>query len=183
MDKLLLVNADGQTRRAGSTDKSEIELTTTPRISTVLPSCTQQPYDIFISFRFAEAETEANALKAALEARGYKTFVSNETPGSDLQEAIAIAIGQSRLQVLLATKTYGKKTNQQYSTYQEMNYAVNHSPFLIRMPWDVVWLEPATNLALDGRMWEPWTPGEPVPDGLVDKIIDKTDGTGTQAQV
>ena len=135
-----------------------------------------KPYDIFVSFRFAEAEAEANALKAALEAEGYKTFVSHETPGSDLQEAIGVAIGESRLQVLLATKTYGKKTNQQYSTYQEMNYAVNHHPFLIRMPWDVAWTEPVTSLALEGRMWEPWTPGAPIPDGLVDRIIAKADG-------
>ena len=137
------------------------------------PPPVRRKYDIFISFRFAEAETEAKALQVALEKRSYKAFVSNETPGSDLQEAISVAIGDSKLQVLLATKTYGKKTNQQYSTYQEMNYAVNHAPFLIKMPWDVVWSEASTNLALDGRMWVAWTPGEPIPDGLVESIIAK----------
>ena len=134
-------------------------------------------HSVFISFRFAEAEAEANALKHELEARGHKTFVSNETPGSDLQTAIADAIGQSKIQVLLATQTYGRKTNQQYSTFQEMNYALNHAPFLVKMPADVVWEEAATEMALCGRMWAPWQPGEPVPDGLVDQIIAKLEAS------
>ncbi len=93
------------------------------------------PYAVFVSFRFAEALAEANALQRELNARGYRTFVSNETPGADLQEAIATALGESKLQVLLATPTYGKKTNEFYSTYQEMNYALDTNdggnPFLI----------------------------------------------------
>ena len=39
-----------------------------------------------------------------LPARGHRAFVSNETPGADLQEAIATAMQQSQLQVLLATR-------------------------------------------------------------------------------
>ena len=144
------------------------------------PPSTADEYNIFISFRFAEAEGEAIALKAALEDRGYRTFVSNETPGADLQEAIATALGQSSVQVLLATRTYGKKTNQQYSTYQEMNYSLNHNPFLIKMPWDVVWEEAAADMALGGRKWYAWTPGDPVPDGLVAKIIAKAEGRNHQ---
>jgi len=35
-----------------------------------------QPYPIFISFRVAEAKSQALALKAALEARGYRAFCS-----------------------------------------------------------------------------------------------------------
>ena len=84
------------------------------------------PYEVFVSFRFAEALAEANALQTALNARGYRTFVSNETPGADLQEAIATALGESKLQVLLATPTYGKKTNEFYSTYHEKEFDVNH---------------------------------------------------------
>ena len=134
-------------------------------------------HEFFVTFRFVEAETEANLIKEGLEARGHKTFVSNETPGSDLQEAIAKAIGESKVQIMLATKTYGKKTNQQYSTYQEMNYSLDHNPFLIKMPADVEWEESATQMALSGRMWEAWTPGEPIPEGLIDRIIAKA-GTG-----
>lgn len=130
-------------------------------------------HSVFISFRFAEAEAEANALKQELDARGHYTFVSNEKPGSNLQKAIADALGQSKVQVLLATKTYGKMTNQQYSTFQEMNYALNHNPFLVKMPANVEWEETSAEMALDGRMWVSWKPGEPVPAGLVDQIIAK----------
>ena len=123
-----------------------------------------QPYAIFISFRFSESVTEAKALQDALQARGHRTFVSDEMPGSDLQEAIATAISQSEVQVLLATRTYGKKTNQQYSTYQEMNWALEHNPFLVKMtedPYDGKWEEAAAAMALSGCMWEPWAPGAP----------------------
>ena len=64
----------------------------------------QQPYAVMISFRFSESLNEANALQDALQARGHRTFVSNETPGADLQEAIATAMQQSQLQVLLAAQ-------------------------------------------------------------------------------
>ena len=130
---------------------------------------------MFISFRFKESEKEAIALKGALEARGHRTFVSNETAGSDLQEAIATAIDQSKVQVLLATKSYGTKTNQQYSTYQEMNYALDNSPFLIKMTEspDDKWEQAAAAMALSGRMWEFWKPGTPLPEHMVSAILAK----------
>ena len=56
-------------------------------------------------------------------------------------------------------RTYGKKTNQQYSTYQEMNYALKRNPFLIKMPWNVIWEEPAAEMALEGlqgALEPPW---------------------------
>ena len=99
--------------------------------------------------------------------------MSNETPGADLQQAISQALGESEIQVILATKTYGRKTNQAFSTYQEMNYALKRNPFLVKMPWDVIWEEPAAEMALDGRMWEGWTPGAPLPQELVEHIIEK----------
>ena len=138
----------------------------------------QQPYAVMISFRFSESLNEANALQDALQARGHRTFVSNEAPGADLQEAIATAMQQSQIQVLLATRTYGKKTNQQYSTFQEMNYALNHhSAFLVKMTDspDGTWEEAATEMALTGRMWEYWKPGAPMSGDLVDKIVAKAE--------
>ena len=136
----------------------------------------QQPYAVMISFRFSESLNEANALQDALQARGHRTFVSNEAPGADLQEAIATAMQQSQIQVLLATRTYGKKTNEQYSTYQEMNYALNHnSSFLVKMTDhpDSVWEEASTEMALTGRMYSYWAPSTPMPEDLVDKIVAK----------
>ena len=55
------------------------------------------PHKVFLSFRFSEAEAEAKALQAALQARGVKTFVSNTTAGADLQDVIAEALGESKV--------------------------------------------------------------------------------------
>ena len=49
-------------------------------------------------------------------------FVSNETAGG-FARGITPALKHSKIQVLLATQTCSKKTNQTYSTYQEMNYS------------------------------------------------------------
>ena len=133
------------------------------------------PVEVFISFRFAEAEAQAKELQQALQGQGLKTFVSNEAPGASLQEAISSALGQSRVQVMMATRTYGKKTNETFSTLQEMNYALNHTPFLIKMC--DAWEEPAAELALDGRMYELWMPDMPMPSGLPDSIVAKMDGS------
>jgi hypothetical protein len=66
----------------------------------------QRPtFDIFISFRFAEAEAEAVALKAALEAQQLSVFVSNVHPGGNLQHTIADALATCRLAVILASAT------------------------------------------------------------------------------
>ena len=64
------------------------------------PTVTQDEYAVFISFRFGEALNEARALKAALEARGIKSFVSDVGAGGNVQTEIGTAIGQSKVQVL-----------------------------------------------------------------------------------
>lgn len=135
----------------------------------------ERPYDIFVSFRFCEAEVQANALKVELERRDYKTFVSNESPGADLHEAISAALGDSKCQVLLATRSYGLKTNGLFSTFQEMDWSIeNGNVFLVKMPPDVKWTEMPTQLALGSLMWTPWQLDAPdVPPGLVDAIIEK----------
>ena len=128
-------------------------------------------HQVFVSFRFTEAHSEAMALKHALEARGLPTFVCNEEPGADLQDAIATALTGSKVQVLLATRTYGKKTSELFSTRQEMNYALGQgNPFLIKMCDE--WEDPATRVALgEHTMWTMWTPGSPMPGDLVDRIL------------
>ena len=139
--------------------------------SKILPK--QPPYTIFISFRFVEAEAEAKALKAALEGRGFKTFVSDESAGTDIQNAIAEALDASAVQVLLATQTYGKMTNPRYSTYQEMNESLYKKPFLVKMcaHWEV----PSTRMALNSLVYEEWEPGQPMPRDLVSKIAAKVE--------
>ena len=98
--------------------------------------------------------------------------MSNETPGADLQQAISQALERADPSDP-GDEDAGRKTNQAFSTYQEMNYALKRNPFLVKMPWDVIWEEPAAEMALDGRMWEGWTPGAPLPQELVEHIIEK----------
>jgi serine/threonine protein kinase len=80
----------------------------------------ERPADVFISFRFGEAHTEALALKTALEQRNLKVFLSNVSPGGDLQDVISAALANCRAAVILATKTYGLKTNGLFDTSNEM---------------------------------------------------------------
>jgi len=133
-------------------------------------------FDTFISFRFGEAHAEALALKAALEARGRTVFLSNASPGSDLQEMIAHALANCKLAIILATKTYGRKTNALFCTSAEMNFIVGNDRkpyFLVRgIPFGDDWAEPLTTMAFPPSiMFKLWLPGEPMPDDLVSDIL------------
>ena len=94
-----------------------------------------EPVDVFITFRFGEARAEALELKASLEARSLKVFLSNVTPGGNLQRVIAHALSTCRLAVVLATKTYGRMTNGLFCTSAEMNFIVGQKKpyYLVRM--------------------------------------------------
>ena len=124
-----------------------------------------------------EAHTEALALKAALEARGCKVFLSNVSPGANLQQVIASALLRCRLAVILATRTYGRQTNGLFCTSAEMDFIVSqHKPYyLVRMlPFDENWTEPATTMAFPPSIMQKfWLPNEPMPADLVDEVCDK----------
>ena len=132
--------------------------------------------EVFISFRFDEAEREAYELHAQLRMLGVNAFVSIDLPGGvDLQEAIAEAMFDAKVHVMLGTETYGIKTNELYSTRQEMNYALTKgNPFLVRMCDE--YKVAATSLAFEGRLYQPWKPGTPMPDDLADNIASKVFG-------
>ena len=137
---------------------------------------TKELYDIFITFRFGEAHAEAVALKAGLEVYGLKVFLSNAAPGTDLQDLISHALATCKLAVILATETYGRKTNALFCTSSEMNYILdgNRKPFyLVRMiPSSQDWAEPATTMAFPSSvMYKLWMPGDPMPNDLIDDII------------
>ena len=101
------------------------------------------------------------------------TFLSDAAPGENLQEAIAKAMGEARVHVILATATYGRHTNMLYSTRQEMNFIMESGrPFLVNMTTPPSqWEEPATVLALTGLMWMGWEPGASLPDELVHRVL------------
>ena len=114
-------------------------------------------------------------LKAALEARGLKAFLSDISPGGNLQHVIANALSNCKLAIILATQTYGRKTNALFCTSAEMNFIVGNDRkpyYLVRMiPFGESWAEPATTMAFPPSiMFKLWLPGEPMPDDLVDEV-------------
>ena len=139
------------------------------------------PYDVFISFRFGEAHAEALALKAALEGRGLRIFLSDTNPGDNLGHIIAEALRGCRLAVLMATRTYGKSTNDLFDTGREMKYVLGHKKpfFLTRMiPFGEEWAEAETDLAFpDSLMQELWLPGSPMPEGMDERVAAKLQAT------
>ena len=89
-------------------------------------------------------------LKAALEALGLVVFLSDVSPGGDLQGVIGEALGSCKLAIILATKTYGEKTNGLFDTSSEMNFIVgqNKPYYLVRMiPFGENWAEMRTMMA------------------------------------
>ena len=86
----------------------------------------ERPWDIFISLRFAEAATEAWELQAALQRRyGLKVFISNVLPGTNLMDLVYGALIQVKLVVIMASRTYGRKTASGFSTYEEFLYTMD----------------------------------------------------------
>ena len=169
--------------RVMSREEEEAQLTSEQQreaseISLVIASSSTgtDEYDIFITFRFGEAHAEALALKAGLEAFGLRVFLSNAAPGEDLQRMISDALQSCKLAVILATETYGRKTNALFCTSAEMNYIIDggRKPYyLVRMiPFGQDWAEPSTTMAFPSSvMFKLWMPGDPMPNDMVDDIM------------
>jgi len=143
------------------------------------PEATEPLPDVFISFRFGEAHVEALALKAALEATGLRVFLSDVAPGDNLGHIIANALRGCRFAVLLASKTYGRGTNDLFDTGREMQFVLSQKkPFyLVRMiPFGESWAEAETDLALPPSIMQKlWLPGTPMPDDLVSEMVVRMD--------
>ena len=85
-------------------------------------------------------------------------FLSDVSPGGDLQGVIADALASCKLAIILATKTYGAKTNGLFDTSAEMNYIVDNGrkPFyLVRMiPFGEDWAESRTTMAFPSSVMQ-----------------------------
>ena len=81
----------------------------------------------------------------------------------------------SKCAIILATQTYGRKTNALFCTSAEMNYIITQTKpyYLVRMiPFGENWTEPGTTMAFPPSiMFKLWLPGEPMPDDLVDEVV------------
>ena len=132
--------------------------------------------NVFISLRLSESQAEALILKADLEGRGLTVFLSDFKPGEKLFVAIADAADKCELFVVLATATYGRATNDRFDTSKELGFIIDSKkPFFLVKMCDR-YEEATARFQLDsGIMWEQWTPGQPMPDGLADKVCARLD--------
>jgi hypothetical protein len=157
------------TTRSGSSRSS---LTSSRTLSRKSSQPALKP-DIFISFRFGEAHTEALALKKALEEVGKRVFISDVQGGGNIEAVICEAIDKCLLVVILGTTTYGRSTTS-FSTYHEINYTFDEQkPFYLIKMTDR-WEEVHVRMKFGQRtMYTLWMPGDPMPEDLISSIVAK----------
>lgn len=130
-------------------------------------------YQVFISLRFEESGNEAETLKHALEERGISTFLWKDLPGDEGPEIIN-ALSCCQLTVIMGSKTYGKNTNDRFSTYEELRFIQDEKKpfFLVKMC--EIFEEKETKFRLNDSISSlQWLPGASMPDDLVPTIIEK----------
>ncbi|KAF5826529.1 hypothetical protein DUNSADRAFT_2821 [Dunaliella salina] len=110
----------------------------------------QRKANVFISFRVKEAQTEAVALKRALEAENIPTFCSSmDIPeGADWVRTITAALHAAQLVVVLATPTYGSPGTDSFATAEELSYAKRKKKMLYVVPMAEEWEDPTTDVLL-----------------------------------
>jgi hypothetical protein len=144
--------------------------------------------DIFFSFRLDEALIEAMELQAMIERTrpDVKCFLSGDNPtahpnGANLGIIIPTAITNAKMAIVMGSKTYGKKTESNFSTYQEMQIIlIEEKPmFLLKMCEE--WEEPQTRLMMSSRKYKRWEDGQ-VTQALVDEILMRYDEANRIAQ-
>jgi len=136
-------------------------------------------YDIFFSFRLEESRDEAKELQAMIERTrpGVKCFRSGDNPnGADLGIIIPTALANAKMAIIMGSKTYGKKTESNFSTYEEMHFILREREekpmFLLKMCEE--WEEPQTRLMMGSRKFKRWEDGQ-VTQALVDEILTRYD--------
>jgi hypothetical protein len=91
---------------------------------------------VFISLRLCESnEWEINQLKEALEAAGISVFLCGATPvGGNIAADVANALNACELFLVLGTEHFGVQGDTNFSTRQELEFAVGHGKpiFLIK---------------------------------------------------
>merc|ERR1712070_904190 len=93
----------------------------------------------------------------------------NETSGLDLMQAVATSFGGADLIVVACTETYGRKTNELYSTFQELQFIKTKKTaaqlLYIRMfPFEQPYVEDSAQFMLAGVLYGAvWMRGASMP--------------------
>merc|ERR1712217_560855 len=125
--------------------------------------------------RFGESRPNAKELKAKLEEHGKKCFLCSELPGQDLVDVIYTNFHHATLIIVMGTETYGlKSTSAAISTYDEMKYIrTARKPFFLVKMCKEFQLAATKAHFPDDMVYYQWMPEDPLPDGLVQKILQK----------
>ncbi|CAK0860617.1 unnamed protein product [Prorocentrum cordatum] len=88
----------------------------------------QKPGHVFFSLRFKEAMAAAQVLKKRLEELGYSVFLCDALAGEDIfRNLICKNLESADFAVIFGTETYGQKTHEVMSTFQELLWILNHA--------------------------------------------------------
>ena len=103
-----------------------------------------------------------------------KCFLSGDNPnGSNLAIIISTALADAKMAIIMGSKTYGKKTESPFSTFEEMDFILREREekpmFLLKMCDE--WEEPQTRLMMGSRKYKKWEDGQ-VTQALVDEILE-----------
>jgi hypothetical protein len=133
-------------------------------------------YDIFFSLRLNESMDEAEKLKAMIERTrpDVKCFLSGRgrnPNGTNIGIAIPTALKNAKMAIIMGSKTYGKKTESNCSTFEEMHYILRKKKpmFLLKMCEE--WEELQTDITMGSHfLSRRWEDGQ-VTQALVDEIL------------
>lgn len=136
----------------------------------------REPVDIFFSLRFHDhgPMNEAKQLQQLLKEYQINACIVDAENAEDVELLVSSSIAQSKLVVIFGTRDYGTKTTINYSTHNELTFVINERKpfFLIKMCGEFD--DSTTRFRLPSSIkYDEWNIGQPVPDGLLEKIIQK----------
>ena len=111
--------------------------TTSNKMASFVPLNENQKkkHEIFISFRFGRAMTEARALQSELLDAGVNAFICDQEVGGNICELVVHKLNEAKLVVVLGTADYGVPGTVKFSTREEMQTFRENGKdvFLIKM--------------------------------------------------
>jgi hypothetical protein len=152
-----------------------LQLIHTPlTLSSLSRERTRRRCTVFISFRLGETLREAQKLRDALEDVGVSTYLCETLPGDNLLTEISHAMDDCELAVIMGSETFGEKTGSTCSTLQELQFIIDEEkPFVLIKMCDR-FKHPETRVLLPKSCLHiEWKPRTPMPEDLVDSILDK----------
>ena len=142
----------------------------------------QKEWGIFISFRVREAVREARLIASRLQNEcQVLSFVSEDSleSGDDWRRTIAKAMGEAKLMIVLATRTFGATGTSSQGTWEELVTAKTlKKPLFVIDMCEGNWAEISTLMELGNLQRKAWTPGMDMPPGLWISLLDRMQEIG-----